>query len=72
MQAKEASAALDALRREAAQERDRLQGAVEQEGQEAGREKARLLAEAEAFRQELDDKKNALDKEKVGGLGGEG
>lgn len=65
LQASKASTALDALRREAAQERDQLQGAVKQEGQEAGREKARLRAEVEAFRQKLDEKKKALDQEKV-------
>lgn len=56
---------MDALRRESALERDRLQRAVEQEGQEAGREKARLRAEVEEFRRDLDGKKEALRQEKV-------
>lgn len=64
-QANEASATLDALRQEATRERDRLQGAVEQGGQEAGREKERLRAEVEACRKQLDEKKKALDQEKV-------
>jgi len=66
MQAKKAAEVIDGVRQEAARERDRLHGEVEREGREAGRDKERLRAEAEAVRKELEERKRALDHEKVG------
>lgn len=56
---------MDALRQEAAREKDRLRQAAEQGGQEADRETSRLRAEVGAFQKELGEKSKAFDLEKV-------
>ncbi|CAM9691109.1 unnamed protein product [Ectocarpus sp. 12 AP-2014] len=58
------SATLDALRQDAAEEKKKLQQAVEQGGQEADREISRLRAQVENFQREVDERKRAHDKEK--------
>ncbi len=65
LQAKKAAEEIDGVRQDAARERDRLHGEAERQGQEAGAEKERLRAEAGAVRKELEDRKRALDHEKV-------
>lgn len=71
-QAEKNSAKLDALRQEAAAEKKRLQQAAERGGQEADREISRLRAQVEDFQRELDERKRAHDKEKVGWSCGRG